>query len=187
MFLLFDNEDTWRELEEMAKERRSTYAEDLLKAFYALEYIYHKLIPISFMSLNNMSGVRSAFMDMRFERSSYGLKELKQALDNADRHLSSRRVAAAMRGNGTNSSEQVAGMLHRPLKLIELCGEAATRIKASLNKDHFNPHSVGVRLGDALNVSKSNIDEVESVLRTILDITKERAHHPWSENEISRG
>jgi len=176
----FSEEDKWGELEEEASANAPSNESQRLRAFYAIEVIYHELLPQLFFSISDPDFQR-AFMELRASRSVEGLDELLGVIHRFKRKTGARRTILKIKGNKNDNSQQLAELLKRPNKVLEACASAVEALKKSLRSDQVRGLStVGQALANSFIESSESQDSIQGHLTTLLTITAGKAVTPWN-------
>jgi len=179
-FNIFTEEDYWGDLEEQSRTNAPSNESQRLRAFYAIEVIYHDLLPQLFFSISDPEFQR-AFMELRASRSVEGLDELLGVIQRFKRKTGARRTILKIKGNKKDNSQQLAELLKRPNKVLEACSSAAEALKKSLRSDQVRGlTTVGQSLASSFIESSESLDNIQGHLVTLLTITTGKAVTPWN-------
>jgi len=180
LFSIFvGEEDNWGELEEEARTNAPSIESQRLRAFYAIEVIYHELLPQLFFSISDPDFQR-AFMELRASRSVEGLDDLLGVIQKFKRKTGARRTILKLKGNKADNSQQLAELLQRPNKVLKACESAAEALKKSLRSSNVGLSVVGSALGHSLVESSETLDNIQNHLVILLTITTRKAVSPWN-------
>lgn len=179
LFHIRTEEDTWGRVEELAVNSHPSAASQHLRAFYAVELMYHKALPMVMWSAGNKE-MHQEFSNLRFERSLLGLEQLEEKLQHAKRHIGARRTVMAVKRSKSNNSQQVVALLDRPSTILQNCQQSVEILRRCLRRDEVKGLTrLGELLGDSLLKLSEDPTVVSGYLSSILQITPDNSASPW--------
>jgi len=177
-----DNEDDWNELRQRAKESVPSQESRWLRAFYALEVIYHHILPRMFFTVSD-ARMQSLFLNLRTRRSVEGLDELISVCEKYEQRASAKRTTLAIKDSGADNSSQLIDVLERQLLIVSSLPPSARALKACLCRRHESGlMRIGSELGRAFHLAGVSDEVVQTQVEAILKITTKNAMTPWNQH-----
>lgn len=176
-----DNAFDWDEFRRSAAESGPTPESCLLRAFYAFELIYHRILPRMFFTANDPQ-MQSAFLALRSPRSIEGLKEVLELSERYKRRVAAKRVSTAIKDNRSDNSAQVQDVLQKQEQIVDaLVGSAQTLKTCMRHKATTGLTLVGNSLGESFHLSGESDHTVQAHLTVLLKINPQNAVTPWKQ------
>lgn len=174
-------DEDWEELEEVARGSNPSPTTQRLRAFYALELVYHDVLPQLFFTASD-SQMHSAFLSLRAARSLDGLNDVIKLGEKYKRRASAKRTTVALKDEGRDNSAQVVDLLKKHVIIVDQLVKSAHKLRAVLRvHDSSKLVSIGVGLGRALFQASVSESEVADRIHTITTINQKNAVTPWKQ------
>lgn len=177
-----DNEDEWDDLKQRARESTPSQESKWLRAFYALEVIYHHILPRLFFTVND-ARTQSLFLNLRAGRSVEGLNDLIDICEKYEQRASAKRTMVAIKDSGADNSSQLIDVLAKQLLIVTALSVSAKTLKTCLrHRTTIGLQNIGAELGKAFHLSGVSDEVVQTHVETILKITPNNAATPWNQH-----